>query len=141
MTTTTKKSILGFTLIELLIAISIVAILSSIGLASLSRANRSARDSQRRSDIESIRGALEEYYASNNNNDYPSGSLAVMSSILESGGFIGDVPEDPTPSQTYTYNGGGQTYCIAADLEAPPSPNPDAGTCLGGHTYVKKQND
>lgn len=53
----------GFTLIELLIVLSIVSLLSTVILASLSTARRSARDAQRISELRSMQTALELYYS------------------------------------------------------------------------------
>ena len=55
----------GFTLIELLVVISIIALLSSIVLASLSSARSKARDSQRIQEIKQIQTALELYRQDN----------------------------------------------------------------------------
>ena len=60
-----KKFQVGFTLIELLIAVSIIVILITIGAVSYSTVNRNARDSQRKSDMEKIKLALEEFHADN----------------------------------------------------------------------------
>ena len=136
-----KRKNLGFTLIELLIVVVVISILAGIGLTALGRAQRSARDGDRRSDIETIRGALEEFYADNNR--YPSTGIGPMTSALEGGGHIGDVPDDPDPTKNYSYEqlASGQAYCIAADLEA-PKPDDPAGTCNGTtFDYVKRQND
>lgn len=64
----------GFTLIELLIALSIVALLSSVILASLSTARRSARDAERMSSLREMQTALELYYSDNQR--YPDGDGA-----------------------------------------------------------------
>lgn len=50
---------MGFTLIELLVAISIIALLSSVVLASLSTARMKARDAKRISDLAQVQIALE----------------------------------------------------------------------------------
>lgn len=55
----------GFTLIELLVTITIVAIISSIGFASYSNAQKFARDARRKSDLGSIATALELYRQKN----------------------------------------------------------------------------
>lgn len=60
----------GFTLIELMVAISIVAILSTIGIVSYTQAQRVSRDSRRKQDLRSIQGALEVYRITNGS--YPS---------------------------------------------------------------------
>lgn len=55
----------GFTLVELLVAISIVTILSTVGLVTYTQAQANARDGKRISDIQEIQKALEQYYAVN----------------------------------------------------------------------------
>lgn len=54
----TKK---GFTLIELLVVISIIGILMSFAFVSYTSAQKSARDTQRKSDLNQYRIALENY--------------------------------------------------------------------------------
>ncbi len=49
----------GFTLVELLVVISIIAILSVIGITVYSSVQKNARDARRRGDIDSIAMALE----------------------------------------------------------------------------------
>lgn len=73
-----QKSLRGFTLIELLVAISIVAILATIGLISYSGAQRSARDGKRKQDLQAIRSALELYYQKNSR--FPCTTSANVSS-------------------------------------------------------------
>lgn len=51
----------GFTLIELLVVITIIGVLSTIGLTSFQGANQKARDSRRAADVQQIRAALEMY--------------------------------------------------------------------------------
>ncbi len=53
------KKNLGFTLIELLVVISIIGIMSALGLALFSKAQGKARDGQRKLDITSIAKTLE----------------------------------------------------------------------------------
>jgi len=65
----TKYHKLAFTLIELLVVISIIGILSVIGLNSFSSARVKARDSNRKSDLSAISKALELYY--NDLGEYP----------------------------------------------------------------------
>lgn len=52
----------GFTLIELLVAISIIAVLSTIGLSTFSGVQKSARNSVRKNDLTTLATALEIYY-------------------------------------------------------------------------------
>lgn len=53
----------GFTLIELMIAISIIAILSAIGMVTYSQSQKLARDSRRKEDLQQIQKALSLYYS------------------------------------------------------------------------------
>ena len=72
----------GFTLIELLIAVSIIAILISIGVVSYGSVNKRSRDAKRKGDIEQLRSGLEMYRA--DNGYYPntgSGSWADASGL------------------------------------------------------------
>ena len=52
----------GFTLIELLVVITIIAILSTLGLVLFGNVQSRARDSQRRGDINAIAKAMEANY-------------------------------------------------------------------------------
>ncbi len=105
-----KKS--GFTLIELLIVISIIAILSAIGLVSYGNFMKSSRDARRQSDLKFIQSALEEYYS-----DlfyYPAGSLPYGSALTNCTGaypicsttatktYLSTIPTDSTIAQ-YSY--------------------------------------
>ncbi len=72
---TFKKVQQGFTIIELLIVIAIIGILAGLVLNNFQGAQAKARDVQRRADMNSIHGKLEEYY--NNNNGYPDGNLTT----------------------------------------------------------------
>lgn len=59
----------GFTLVELLIAISIMAVLSTLGFSLFKSSLARARDSKRMSDLKQIQTALELYH--NTNGTYP----------------------------------------------------------------------
>ena len=53
----------GFTLVELLIAMTIVVILSAMGLSIYSSIQKGGRDAKRKSDLAVIQSALEQYHA------------------------------------------------------------------------------
>jgi len=89
----------GFTLIELLVVIAIIGILSSVVLASLNSARKKSRDAKRISDVKQLQLALELYFDSNNS--YPPGTDLAP---LQIGGFIPQVPVDPTNSGSYVYS-------------------------------------
>ena len=145
----------GFTLIELLVVISIIALLSSIVLASLSSARSKARDAQRLMNSKQLRNALELYY--NDNNQYPcvapcaGGSGCPISSLSTflSPKYIpllSDDPQSPTYNDQYacTHNGGdpayGGGYALFLHFEdavkfntTNPTHN---GYCLSGTDYL-----
>lgn len=84
----------GFTLIELMVAISIVAILSVIGLVVFIGAQKNARDGRRRADINAIATALE------TNKDTASSTYSALNGTQFANGVI---PTDTTTAK----------YCVA----------------------------
>jgi len=115
---------LGFTLIELLVVISIIGILASLVLASYSGAQKQTRDTQRKSDLNQYRNALENYAAANNGL-YPLMTTPnTVDNICGSGKpldskFIASCPDDPISTQDYYYGSSSdQTrYVLYTDLE------------------------
>lgn len=87
----------GFTLIELLVTITIIGLLTSIGILSYQSTNRKARDGKRQVDLEQIRTALEIYRS----------DLARYPANLDeltTGSYIQSIPEDPKePQFVYFY--------------------------------------
>lgn len=65
-----KKTTSGFTVIELIVVITVISILTALGVYSFSRIQASSRDSQRSVKITMIAEALEKYYGQNG--EYPS---------------------------------------------------------------------
>ena len=110
-----------------MVTISIISILSAIGLANYAVSQKRARDARRQADLESVRSALEIYRADNLATGYPSvGSYAALcpsqsDPICRSGdplfNYLSQLPLDPknTAPYTYTYTGGGNTYTICAN--------------------------
>ncbi len=117
----------GFTLIELLIVVSIIAILSVIGLTSYTNFLKNSRDAKRQSDLKFIQSALEQYFA--DQKYYP---FTVTSDNPISFGnrtYLTKVPSDPKTTPPYLYQARGTScaqstpqncnnYCIFMKLEA-----------------------
>lgn len=114
----------GFTLIELMIAISIIAILSAVGLVTYNSTRMIARDAKRKADLRAISQALELFYAEYKR--YPcSGNAStnsaatswlsdsnvancVSSGVTGSGfsiapTYMSSVPKDPLQTGSYYY--------------------------------------
>lgn len=131
-----KKSILGFTLIELLVAITIIAILSLIGLSMYSSAQSAAKDAKRKKDIDAIANALEQKFDPVANT-FP----APNDSMFQNG-----LPKDPATQQDYSGypEDGALAYTICAKLDNNNGNSSDAsGSKPSGQTatyYCKKNS-
>lgn len=96
----------GFTLIEILIAISIISIISAIGMVSYSQSQLLARDAKRKQDLRAIAVALEIYKQANPTYPVTSGACCTTGSLVSSSAgdpwvtglstsYINSVPRDP----------------------------------------------
>lgn len=129
----------GFTLIELLVSISIIAILSTIGLIAYTGITSRARDSQRIDDARKIVTVLELYKSSTST--YPivaddwnthSGKSQPWIPDIEVSNFRDNaVPVDPrniccNPELRYYYrsNSNGSDYCLQISQESDASGTP-----------------
>lgn len=88
----------GFTLIELLVVVSIIAVLSTIGITVFNSAQANARDAKRRGDIDSIAKVLEANFGKTKPNFYTNAAQANFNSKL--------FPQDPK-------NTNNNVYCFA----------------------------
>lgn len=126
----------GFTLVELLIVISIIAILSVIGVTVFSGVQKNARDAKRRADIDAITTSMEKNYVSGSSTPYTVVSTSDFSD--------GKVPVDPQSNAAYTVTGTlpGKTYVVCATLENTTAGNSTSGTAVvaGAGTYFCRQN-
>lgn len=135
----------GFTLIELLVTVSIIAVLSAIGLVVYSSVLKQGRDSKRQSDLRSIQSALEQYFA--DQLYYP--TSITYGNALSGGGktYLNTTPSDPTGDPQYSYapstssgsacdNSSTATfctkYCLYAKLE---NSTPGTGNCTATGSY------
>lgn len=78
----------GFTVVELLITITIVGILLVLGVANLNASQANARDSERKSDVESLTFHLDAFYSSGHDTSptigrYPSTAFITTTSNVK----------------------------------------------------------
>lgn len=137
----------GFTLIEVLVAVTIIAILISIGVVSYGSVNKRSRDAKRKGDVEQLRSALEMYRA--DNSYYPnSGSGAWadasgLSTVLVST-YLPTIPSDPKSTQTYRYKatnlsgGNYYGYCMSALIESENPTDTCTADTVNNHNYGVK---
>ncbi len=130
----------GFTLIELLIVLAIIAVMVTIGFASFTTVQKRSRDTQRKSNLKAVQGALEQYYADFNH--YPTPGTAVdigtikdancgspLNSVIAWGTgnftcggktYMRQLPKEPQGS-TYQYRyvvcNSNQSYALFSKLE------------------------
>lgn len=141
-----KKITKGFSLIELLVVIGIVAVLAALATFNFNTARVRARDAQRKSDLRTLRDAIELYKTDHNYNlpvyvageSYPTADkFSTLINTLETGSFLKGTVSDPKESmkseswQEYTYVlTGADTYKLEACLEN--KADEDAGVdCMG----------
>ncbi len=86
----------GFTLIELLIVITLVILLSSLGLATYTNSVRRAREAVLKEDLFRMRDAIDQYYA--DKQKYP----AALQDLV-SDGYLREIPKDPITDSAETW--------------------------------------
>ena len=124
----------GFTLIELLVTISIIAILSTIGLTIFSGTQGKARDSVRKNDLRTLATALEIYYQKNNNYVLGNTSCSDLATSGLTSFMTGNIPKDPKGTfYCYLSDNVGQTYTLCANLEN--TSDPDINSICPGYNY------
>jgi len=121
----------GFTLIELMVVISIIVILSSLGLVQYRHSVVHSQEAVLRDDLTKLRDAIDQYYA--DKNQYPESLDALVTD-----GYIRALPKDPFTKSETTW----QTVPSEPD-PANPSAQPGVydvksgsdGTALDGTRY------
>lgn len=150
----------GFSLLEILVVITIIGILSGLGLSFSESIQKNTRDTQRISDLSVLQSVLQQYYA--DQNKYPNGLGAELASglaLTNCSGRVGCIvtktyltqtPKDPNGSAYYfrpvfNVSSPSSDYCriesgvevgtchyyyLCAKLE-----NGTSGTCVVDATY------
>lgn len=126
----------GFTLIELMVVVSIIGVLMAAGILTFANAQKGAKDTKRKGDVDSISKAMEQYYLTNK--AYPTASYATAI-----GGFFpsGSLPVD-SAGTAYTLTSTATTYCVCALLDRAGTGNATSlgsgGACAfaAGGNYV-----
>ncbi len=127
----------GFSFIEILVVVTIIGIISTIGLVTYTEFLKQSRDAKRKGDIEQIRAAIEIYKS--NNNTYPTIDITNQTDICDdmpacaSGVYyLRKVPDDPK-NDTYEYvyfsPPGGTDYTLCAFLEQEQENPSSYGDC------------
>jgi general secretion pathway protein G len=121
----------GFTLIEILIVVAILSIVSAILAVSFGNIRSKSEDSRRKTDLEEVRSALEQYKS--NNNSYPTPEITITMGLpFGSSGltdtrntYMNKIPQDPDfPVKSYYYEStDGSDYILRSELNNPePTP-------------------
>ncbi|GIW60896.1 MAG: hypothetical protein KatS3mg087_1962 [Patescibacteria group bacterium] len=103
-----KNSQSGFTLIELLIVISIIGVLSALAIINFSGAQRSARDAERKKELEAVQTALVDWKLDNpasNYFDHTSSNFDAVITTLSTEGYLQEnsITDPRTGTTGYVY--------------------------------------
>lgn len=117
-----KRAARGFTVIELMIVMSIIIILTTIGLTQYQRSVVYAKESVLKEDLFRMRDAIDQYFA--DKATYPSTLDALVSD-----GYVRKIPEDPFTKSNSTWQA------------VPAEPDPNNPTAEAGVYDVKSGSD
>lgn len=139
----------AFTLIELLVVISIIGIIIGMAFVAFQETKKSARDAQRKADLEDVRSALEVFKADCGH--YPVSLPAAGSSLRGDGTssacsstntYMYAIPKEPSASRLYYYGQLTSTsFELCAALENIPGGTlPSCGGSCGETCNYKVKN-
>ena len=106
--TRSRRSQRGFTLMELLVVMTIIALLSTVGIVGYRHSTKLSKESVLKENLFQIRHALEQYHADRSR--YPT-SLAQ----LRDKGYVREIPKDPMTNSAETW----RTEMESADPDKP----------------------
>jgi len=86
----------GYTLVEVMIVITLIVVLTSVGLATYSNSVRRSREAVLKEDLFRMRDAIDQYYA--DKNKYPSSLQDLVSD-----GYLREIPKDPITDSADTW--------------------------------------
>jgi general secretion pathway protein G len=112
----------GFTLIELMVVLSLIVVLTTIGMVQYRNSQIFAKEAVLREDLFRMRDAIDQYYA--DKNQYPATLDALVSE-----GYLRKLPEDPFTKNSTSW----QTV--------PAEPDPNNPTAEPGVYDVKSGGD
>jgi general secretion pathway protein G len=78
----------GYTLVEVMIVVTLIIVLTSVGLATYSNSVRRSREAVLKEDLFRMRDAIDQYYA--DKNKYPSTLQDLVTD-----GYLREIPKDP----------------------------------------------
>lgn len=116
----------GFTYLEILMVLLIIGVILSISVASYSNLHSNSLDQRRKTDIEEVRSALEQYRSVNGAYPTPNSTpgLSFGSDGLSDGTnvYMQKIPQDPqAPKRQYHYEVTSDDYTLAAQLNTAES--------------------
>ncbi|HUS59773.1 MAG TPA: type II secretion system protein [Nevskiaceae bacterium] len=127
----------GFTLIELMVVMAVIGILAGLTLTGFTAARKTARDGQRKADLEQVRSALE--MCRSDTGSYPAGTLVSGNNITCGGATYMQIPNDPGGFRYYYTRTGASSYRLCAHLETGGGSTGCGSNCSGTCNYEVNQ--
>jgi general secretion pathway protein G len=112
----------GFTLIELMVVLSLIVVLTTIGMVQYRNSQIFAKEAVLREDLFRMRDAIDQYYA--DKNQYPATLDALVSE-----GYLRKLPDDPFTRNSTSWQ------------SVPAEPDPNNPTAEPGIYDVKSGSD